>query len=131
MTIVKPPLPTETLETARRLRREQTDAESKLWRHLRAGQMGGVKFRRQHAVPPYVADFCCIEKKLIIELDGSQHTDQKDAVRTRYLESQGWKVIRFWDNDALLQTEAVLDAIWNALELRTLISTPPAGGERL
>ncbi|GAB2492957.1 endonuclease domain-containing protein [Pseudoxanthomonas sangjuensis] len=113
MTIVKPPLPSGTLENSRRLRRESTDAEHKLWQHLRGGRLAGLKFRRQHPVPPYIADFCCVEKKLIVELDGSQHTLETDAARTRYLETQGWCVQRFWDHDVLLQTEAVVDAIWN------------------
>ena len=112
--IIKPPLPTATLGNARNLRRELTDAERKLWSFLRAGQLDGLKFRRQHPIPPYIADFCCIEKKLIVELDGSQHTEQTDMSRARALQSQGWKMIRFWDNDALLATEAVVQAIWNA-----------------
>ena len=97
------------------LRKEMTDSERKLWQHLRAGRLDGLKFRRQHPIPPYIADFCCIEKKLIVELDGSQHGGQVDAVRTRFLESQGWRVIRFWDNDVLLATEAVVEAIWNTI----------------
>lgn len=92
-----------------------TDAERKLWQCLRGGQLEGLKFRRQHPVPPYIADFCCIAKKLIVELDGSQHNEQKDVARTRYLESQGWRILRFWDHDALQQTEAVIDAIWNSI----------------
>ncbi|SDQ87590.1 DUF559 domain-containing protein [Pseudoxanthomonas sp. CF125] len=110
---LKPPLPTTTLENSRRLRREMTDAERKLWRFLRAGQLGGLKFRRQHPIPPYIADFCCIAKKLIVELDGSQHTNSGDAFRTRALRFQGWQIIRFWDHDVLLATEAVAEAIWN------------------
>lgn len=86
---LRPPLPTTTLENSRRLRRELTDAECKLWGVLRGGQLEGLKFRRQHPIPPYVADFCCIEKKLIVELDGSQHTESNDAPRTRVLRSQG------------------------------------------
>ena len=113
MTIVKPPLPTTTLEHSRSLRRDMTDAERKLWQCLRGGQFDGLKFRRQHPIPPYAADFCCIAKKLIVVLDGSQHSEVRDAARTRYLESHGGKVLRFWDNDALSQTEAVLEAIWN------------------
>jgi len=114
--IVKPPLPTTTLEHSRQLRRDMTDAERKLWQCLRGGQLDGLKFRRQHPIPPYVADFCCVGEKLIVELDGSQHNEQKDATRTRYLESQGWRILRFWDNDALSQTEAVIEAIWNEIE---------------
>ena len=129
--IIKPLLPTTTLEYSRRLRREMTDAERKLWQHLRGSQLDGFKFRRQHPVPPYIADFCCVGKKLIVELDGSQHNEHKDAARTRFLESLGWKVIRFWDNEALLQTEAVVEAIWNALGNRTLTPTPLPVGEGL
>lgn len=114
MTTIKPPLPTTALQNARLLRKGMTDAEQKLWQHLRGSRLDGLKFRRQHPVPPYVADFCCVEKMLVVELDGSQHRLEADARRTRYLESQGWRVLRFWDNDALMQTEAVLDAIWNA-----------------
>jgi very-short-patch-repair endonuclease len=95
-----------------------TDAEQRIWMHLRGGRLLGLKFRRQHPVPPYIADFCCVEKKLIIELDGSQHSEVSDAARTRYLESQGWRVVRFDGVDALTQTDAVLDAIWN------MVSTP-------
>src|SRR3546814_588702 len=105
MTTVKPPLPTTTLRNARRLRSDMTDAEQKLWQHLRGGQLDGLKFRRQHPIPPYIADFCCVAVKLIVELDGSQHGEQADAVRTRYLEAQGWRILRFWDNDALHETE--------------------------
>ena len=129
--IIKPLLPTTTLEYSRRLRREMTDAERKLWQHLRGSQLDGLKFRRQHPVPPYIADFCCVERKLIVELDGSQHNEHKDAARTRFLESLSWKVIRFWDNEALLQTEAVVEAIWNALGNRTLTPTPLPVGEGL
>src|SRR3546814_5127644 len=88
MTTVKPPLPTTTLENSRRLRRDMTDAEQKLWQQLRGGQLDGLKFRRQHPIPPYIADFCCVSEKLIVELDGSQHDDHVDAARSRYLEAQ-------------------------------------------
>lgn len=114
MTTVKPPLPTVTLQRARDIRREPTDAESKLWYHLRAGRLGKLKFRRQHPVPPYIVDFCCPDRKLIVELDGSQHSPDVDAARTAYLQSQGFNVIRFWDNEALTQTDSVLEAIWSA-----------------
>jgi len=110
---IKPPLPTTTLVDSRRLRRQMTDAERSLWKLLRSGQLDGWKFRRQHPIPPYIADFCCVEKKLIVELDGSQHNEHADEVRTKFLKGQGWKMIRFWDNDALLATEAVVEAIWD------------------
>ena len=92
-----------------------TDAERKLWQRLRGGQPGGLKFRRQHPIPPYIADFCCVAEKLIVELDGSQHSESVDAARTRHLESQGWRILRFWDHDVLQQTEAVIEAIWNSV----------------
>ncbi len=128
---MKPPLPTSTLENAKRLRSAMTDAERKLWRHLRAGRLGGMKFRRQHPVPPYIVDFCCMEKMLVIELDGSQHTVATDAGRTRYLESQGWKVIRFWDDEVLTRTEAVVEAIWDVVSRPALSPTPLPVGEGL
>jgi very-short-patch-repair endonuclease len=111
--MINPPLPTQTLHRARRLRSELTEAEKRLWSHLRSRQIRGLKFRRQHPIPPYIADFCCIEKKLIIELDGSQHGQQVDEARSQYLERRGWKVVRYWDNDVLCNTESVLEAIWN------------------
>jgi very-short-patch-repair endonuclease len=131
MSTIKPPLPTRTLEDARTLRHEMTDAERKLWFHLRAGRLNGFKFRRQHPIPPYVADFCCIDARLIVELDGSQHDERSDRVRTQYLQAQDWRVLRFWNHDALTCTEAVLEAILNALEGRTLSPTPLPGGEGL
>ena len=113
MNKVKPPLPTETLANARDLRKTLTDAERKLWSRLRGKQVRDLKFRRQHPIPPYIADSCCIERKLIIELDGSQHNEIADETRTRNLESRGWHVLRYWDNDVLSNTDAVLEAIWS------------------
>jgi very-short-patch-repair endonuclease len=107
----KPPLPTRTLATAKTLRSAGTDAESKLWHYLRAGRLGGFKFRRQHPLPPYVADFYCEELRLIIELDGSQHSEESDLTRTNALERQGLLVLRFWDNQVLQEVEAVLEVI--------------------
>ncbi|WP_338338228.1 endonuclease domain-containing protein, partial [Xanthomonas citri] len=75
---IKPPLPTATRTHARALRTTMTDAERAVWRCLRSKQLHGLKFRRQHPIPPYIADFCCIERRLIIELDGSQHDASSD-----------------------------------------------------
>lgn len=77
----------------------------------------GVNFRRQHAIGKYIPDFVCIEKKLIIELDGSRHLEQKeyDEDRTKYLESLGYKVVRFWNNDAMKNMDGVISVIMNAL----------------
>jgi very-short-patch-repair endonuclease len=107
-------------DKARELRRSETDAERKLWRFLRNRQIGGHKFRRQHAVGPYVADFACVERGLIVELDGGQHAEQQryDARRTAFLVARGFKVIRFWDNEVLTQPGAVLESILRELESR-------------
>jgi very-short-patch-repair endonuclease len=88
------------LNRARELRKNPTDAERKLWAHLRLRQIGGYKFRRQHPLGPYIVDFVCIEKKLIVEVDGGQHDEKRfyDAKRDKWLEEKGFKVIRFWNN---------------------------------
>ena len=103
---------------AKRLHREMTQAEVKLWSHLRAHRMGDVHFRNQHAIGNYIVDFCAPRRKLIIELDGSQHLDQQeyDQERTDFLQSKGFRVLRFWNNDVLNNTDAVLTAIWNVLK---------------
>ncbi len=104
------------MERARQLRRDQTDAERKLWSRLRAAQLG-VKFRRQHPVAGYYADLCCVEHRLVVELDGGQHVDQRvrDAQRTQNLQAAGFRVLRFWNDDVLLHTDDVLEAIVRAL----------------
>lgn len=106
----------------RNLRKRQTDAEYKLWQHLRNKQINGFKFYRQYSVGSYILDFYCPSKKLAIELDGSQHlTDEEyDKRRTNYLNANGIEVTRFWDNEVLQETETVLEVIWKK------IITPPA-----
>lgn len=102
---------------ARKLRKTETDAERKLWQQLRSRNLNGAKFRRQHPVGPYIIDFIDINEKLIIELDGSQHQQQQtyDAQRTAFLEQSGYRVLRFWDDDVLLRTDDVMQAIVDAL----------------
>ena len=102
---------------AKQLHRKMTPIEARLWKHLRAHRMGDVHFRNQHAIGNYIVDFCAPRKKLIIELDGSQHLDQKeyDAERTRFMEARGYRVLRFWNYDVMQDTETVLNVIWNAL----------------
>jgi very-short-patch-repair endonuclease len=109
------PLPRDD---ARRLRREQSDAEYALWTQLRAHRFLGLKFRRQHQMGPYIVDFCCIDKQLVIELDGSQHLDQVayDERRTKWLNSAGFRVLRFWNHEVLLGMENVLDRIGKFLK---------------
>ncbi len=99
------------------LRHSQTPAEAKLWSRLRAHQMNGVGFRRQHAIGNYVADFCAPSQKLIIEVDGGHHLEQQayDAERTAFLESKGYRVLRFWNNDVMAEIESVLGVILDAL----------------
>jgi very-short-patch-repair endonuclease len=99
------------------LRKEPTPAERKLWALIRNDQLG-VNFRRQHAVGNYIPDFVCVQKKLIIELDGSQHLEQEeyDKERTKYLNSLGYKVIRFWNNDVMKNIDGVILAILHAME---------------
>jgi len=97
---------------ARQLRRTTTDAERRIWYHLRDRRLGGYKFRRQWPLGPYIADFACLEVGLVIEHDGSQHADSPcDAIRDRYLQGLGFTVLRFWDNEALNETEAVCASI--------------------
>jgi len=103
--------------TARKLRKNQTDAERVLWQKLRNRQILGVKFRRQMPIGRYVVDFASIEIRLIIELDGSQHIDSQkaDDFRTGFLQREGYKVVRFWNNDVLMGTNTVLEAIAQAV----------------
>ncbi len=109
----------KTRTRAIELRKELTPAERKLWSAIRNDQLG-VNFRRQHAIGNYIPDFVCIEKKLIIELDGSQHLEQAayDQERTKYLEAQGYKVIRFWNNDVMKNMDGVILALIHAMDDR-------------
>jgi very-short-patch-repair endonuclease len=104
-------------QRARQLRRDQTDAEQALWACLRDRQLCGAKFRRQHPIGPFVADFCCPQGKLIVELDGGQHAARvaADQKRSRFLEEQGYRVLRFWNHDVLKDTVAVLERIAEVL----------------
>ncbi len=105
------------LASARRLRRDLTDAERRLWSHLRARRFEKVKFRRQVPIGPFIADFCSHQCKLIVELDGGQHAEREtyDRERTRYLERKGYRVIRFWDHEVLLELDRVLEQIYSFL----------------
>ncbi len=102
---------------ARALRKSSTDAELLMWRLVRNRMLQQFKFRRQHPIGDYIADFVCLEKKLIIELDGGQHIEQAeyDAARTSMLEAAGYRVVRFWDNDVLTKSESVLKVIYKEL----------------
>ena len=107
----------EFRDHVRQLRINQTDAERQLWTMLRSRRFAGFKFRRQQPIDHYIADFCCLEKRLIIELDGGQHASQQsyDDQRTRYLNENGFRVLRFWNNQLMAERNAVMEMIFNAL----------------
>jgi very-short-patch-repair endonuclease len=100
---------------AKNLRKESTDAERLIWSRLRAGRLEGLKFRRQHPIGPYIVDFVCLERKLVIELDGGQHAlpeeTQKDNQRDSWLKEEGYTVLRFWNNEVLTNLNGVLEEI--------------------
>jgi len=116
----------ETLRNrARQLRREQTEAEKRLWAGLRARQLQGYKFRRQFVIGSVIVDFCCFEKRIVVELDGGQHAEQEaaDQVRSWFLYSRGYRVLRFWNNEIDRDLDGVLTRIDEALR-----ETSPPGG---
>lgn len=100
-------------QNARNLKQNMTLAEQRLWYHLRSKRLNGIKFRRQQTIGRYIVDFVSMEHKVIIELDGGQHAEQMeyDHARTEFLTSQGYRVVRFWNNEVLQQTETVLEKI--------------------
>jgi very-short-patch-repair endonuclease len=116
----------ETLVKAQRLRREMTDAERKLWSVLRNRQLEGAKFRRQQPIGPFIADFVCQESSLIVETDGGQHANSPvHVLRSQFLESKAYRILRFWNNDILNNLDGVAQIIASAL------STPhPARASR-
>jgi very-short-patch-repair endonuclease len=121
---------------AHTLRANSTEAEAILWRHLRQLDVQGSHFRRQVVIGPYIADFACMNERLIIEVDGSQHGSEKglaaDELRTKWLEAEGYRVLRFWNNEVTEETEAVLEAIFHALSKgRASHPTPRAATSRL
>jgi very-short-patch-repair endonuclease len=117
----------ETSGYARKLRNNLTDAEQRLWRHLRRKQVAGFKFRRQCHIGPYIVDFVSFDAKLVIEVDGGQHSWQteQDVLRTRWIKSQGFTVIRFWNHEVLQETDSVLQAILERVERQAANRTLP------
>jgi very-short-patch-repair endonuclease len=101
----------------RELRRQSTDAERTLWRRLRSRQFAGHKFRRQHPIGSFIFDFACLERNLIVEIDGGQYAAnlERDAERTLWLEVEGYRVLRFWNNDITDNLDGVLSAIERSL----------------
>ena len=111
-------MPASLLHHAKRMRKAPTDAEACLWRELRAHRFLGFKFRRQQPIGRCIVDFVCFRQALVLEVDGSQHLEDAahDAERTAWLQSQGFRVMRFWNHDVLARTADVMDAIHAALE---------------
>lgn len=105
---------------ARQMRKEPTGAEAKLWQFIRKRQIRGVQFRRQHAIERFITDFCCLEIRLIIEVDGPihQYTQEEDQIRQAYLERIGYKVLRFPNLEVFNNIRAVLDVIDEAVRQR-------------
>jgi very-short-patch-repair endonuclease len=128
----KPPTDPIILDRARRMRREMTDVELKLWRILRSRAMVGIKFRRQVPVGNYIADFCCLERRLIVELDGGQHAEQEaaDALRSRFLAAEGFRVLRFWNQQVAEGSEFVVEEILAAISEPERAPSPVARGAR-
>ena len=111
----------------RTLRRNMTDAESLVWKRLRGCRVRGYKFRRQHPFGDFILDFVCLEAKLVIEIDGGQHNGSvQDLVRDQVLESAGFRVMRFWNNQVLNEIASVVEAIWLELERLTPPPSPPS-----
>ena len=109
-----------TVSHAKQLRKNSTDAERFLWRELRSRQLGGCKFRRQQSLGRFIVDFVCLERRLVIELDGGQHAEPVqagyDANRAQWLTQQGFQVLRFWDHEVLTQVDGVKETIAKALQ---------------
>ena len=103
------------LRFAKAMRHTPTDAESAVWRQLRRKNLAGAKFKRQQTIGRYIVDFVCLERRLIIEIDGGQHDATVDLVRSRWLQAQGFTLLRFWNNDVLLNPDGVFETISRAL----------------
>ncbi len=119
---------------ARTLRNRQTDAERILWMHLANRRLQGTKFRRQQPIGPYIVDFVSFEASLIVELDGGQHNEDKEKVldqsRTEWLHSEGFRVLRFWNDDVLKNTVGILEEILRNITLTPTLSPPGRGSKR-
>jgi very-short-patch-repair endonuclease len=115
---------------ARELRNNPTDAERVLWRQLRFWQLDGYKFRRQQPLGRYVVDFVCLAKRVVVEVDGGQHSDTADAERDSWLQDQGFVVLRFWNNEVLRTIDAVREVILKNLQSTPYLSPSPQGGRR-
>ena len=100
---------------ARQLRADSTDAERAIWNAVRGRRLGGFKFKQQWTIGPFVVDFRCWERRLVVEIDGGQHGEKRDRRSMEWLEAQGYRVVRFWNNDVITNLEGVLQVLHNAL----------------
>ncbi|WP_421998753.1 endonuclease domain-containing protein [Reyranella sp.] len=121
-------------DKARELRHEPSRAERLCWEQIRGHRMEGAKFRRQHPIGPYFADFACVSRRLVIEIDGDHHADrvESDLRRTAFMEGQGWRVVRFGARDVVESPEGIWAAIQAEISEGTsppLLTSPPSGGE--
>ena len=123
-------LPKKSLSNARSLRRNMTEAEKKMWYRLRAHRLNGVSFKRQAPVAPYIVDFVCLQARLIVEIDGGQHGSETDAARDAWLSKQGFRVLRFWNNDVHSNIEGVMQTNVDALAqaIPPSLTLPRKGG---
>jgi very-short-patch-repair endonuclease len=117
--LTMPPVRRQISQHASQLRRDRTDAEERFWQAARNRQIDGFKFRLQHSLLPYIADFVCLEVMLIVEIDGGQHDKARDAKRTAFLEAEGFEVLRFWNNDVLTNLDGVILVVREALIRRS------------
>src|SRR5689334_17133391 len=116
-------IPIRSRFNARSLRKTMTDAEKRVWLRLRAHRLNGASFRRQEPIGTYIADFVCFDARLIVEIDGGQHADsQRDRTRDAWFKSEGFTVLRFWNNDVLANTDGVIEKIAETLRA----SSPPS-----
>ena len=118
---------------ARELRKNLTDTERRLWSMLRGEQLAGAKFRRQAPIGRYIVDFVSFDRHIVIELDGGQHAleIEADATRTRWLNTQGYRVLRFWNHQVFDDLESVLETIWLAVQPPTLTLPHKEGGDQI
>ena len=128
------PVPPKNRANARKMRKVMTDAELKPWNELRAHRLMGLAFRRQMPIAGYIVDFACPAEKLVVEVDGTQHADRAmagtDLVRTRRLETLGWTILRFWNDDVLHDIDAVCAHIVASAALTAADAARRAGGRR-
>lgn len=117
------PFSSDLTEKSRQLRKNQTDAEQKIWGGLKHRQILGIKFRRQYIIAPYIVDFVSLSANIVIEIDGGQHSPDVDRYRDEYIKKQGYQILRFWNNEVLENIEGVMQVIYD--KLLSVLNPPP------